>query len=351
MAGTVITVASGKGGVGKTTTAVNLAVALWTEDYTVALVDADLGMANLAAVLGLEPEVTLHDVLAGEADLWDAVIEANDGDLLVLPGERSLSGFAAAKPDALGDIVDELAEHCAYVVVDTGAGLSYEDLMPLGLADEVLLVTTPDPAAVGDTRKTLSLAEILGVPVRGVLVNKAAAGTDAEAVAAEVGADLVGTIPEDPAVTDSTRAGDPLASHAPESEAAAAYTSIATAIISGGPIESDADAEPVADAVATGPDDELAESGDTPEPAPEGEASPEPSDADASTAEPTGDEEESPDDEASAPAEPDAEDADADEDSADDSTEPDENVDDDPEDDDEPKQRGGLTGWLGRLFS
>lgn len=339
MSGYVCTVAGGKGGVGKTTTAVNVAAVLEEEGYDAVVVDADLGMANLAAVLGLEPEVTLHDVLAGEADLWDAVIEANDGDLLVLPGERSLSGFAAAKPDALGEIVDELAERCAYVVVDTGAGLSYEDLMPLGLADEVLLITTPDPAAVGDTRKTLSLAEILGVPVRGVVVNKAADGTDAEAVAAEVGADLVGTIPEDPAVTDSTRAGDPLASHAPDSPATAAYAAIAAAIVSGGPIE-----------VETTDDSDATDAG--------GEAEPDPgSNEPAADAEPAETEGESTEGEAGpdeTPPEEDDGDASPDEEAADPTDEA-ESVGDEAAEDDEPaaeaQRRGGLRGWLGRLFS
>ena len=233
MPGTVYTVASGKGGVGKTTTSVNLAVALWRAGNAVALVDADIGMANLAAVLDLEPEATLHDVLAGRATVDEAVIEAKDGDLMVLPGSRSLDSFAEADPNALVAAVEELADRADYVIVDTGAGLSYEDVLPLGMADGVVLVTTPDPAAFGDTTKTMEVADLLGAPIRGLVVTRAVPDTNSEAIAAEIGAELLGTIPEDPAVMASTVAGDPLESHAPDSDAAAAYRELSETLLSG----------------------------------------------------------------------------------------------------------------------
>ena len=233
MPGTVYTVASGKGGVGKTTTSVNLAVALWREGNAVALVDADIGMANLAAVLDLEPEETLHDVLAGRASVGEAVVEAKDGDLLVLPGSRELESFADADPTRLRAVVDDLVDRADYVIIDTGAGLSYEDVLPLGMADGVVLVTTPDPAAFGDTTKTMEIADLLGAPIRGLVVTRAVKDTDAEAIAGEIGAELLGAIPEDPAVMASTVAGDPLESYAPDADAAAAYRDLASTILEG----------------------------------------------------------------------------------------------------------------------
>ena len=233
MSGTVYTVASGKGGVGKTTTSVNLAVALWQEGNAVALVDADIGMPNLAAVLDITPEATLHDVLAGRASVDEALVEAQGGNLLVLPGDRSLESFANADPRQLRAAVDELAERCDYVIVDTGAGLSYEDVLPLGMAHGVLLVTTPDPAAFGDTQKTMEVADLLGAPIRGLVVTRAVADTDAAAIAGEIGAELLGTIPEDPAVMASTVAGNPLESHAPDSAAAGAYRDLVATLLSG----------------------------------------------------------------------------------------------------------------------
>jgi len=399
MPGTVLTVASGKGGVGKTTTTVNLAVALWREGNAVALVDADLGMANLAAVLDLTPEVTLHDVLAGDATLEEATIEAKDGDLLVLPGERELSGFAGADPAALREVLSALAERCDYVVVDTGAGLSYEDVLPLGLADEVLLVTTPDPAAIGDTRKTMQLADLVDAPVRGVVVTRTYEDTDAEAVALEVGADLLGAVPEDPAVTKSTTRGDPLESHAPDAPATLAYRDLADAIVGGDAADTDAsngpadehagtagvepadaetdDADEVADGTETSgteaeasADDEATDGAETAS-TDVVEDSEEPGEeADADAGEPPAD-----DDDTGAIADQDsAGDADADGDAVDeggdangdaadadaDAAAPDEPDDaeaaDDAETDDEGTAasgggRGGVFGWLGRLFS
>ena len=250
MSGTVLTVASGKGGVGKTTTAVNLAVALWRDEYSVALVDADLGMANLASVLSLEPGPTLHDVLAGEATAEEAVIEAKNGDLLVLPGGSDLAGFANADPGRLQLVVENLADRVDFVIVDTGAGLSYEDVLPLGMADTVLLATTPDPAAVVDTRKTLQLAGLIETPVLGVVVTRAIEETDAEAIAGDVGTDLLGAIPEDPAVTESAIRGDPLESHAPEAPATLAYRELAETVV--GRVESyDLGAVPAAEEPST----------------------------------------------------------------------------------------------------
>lgn len=226
MRGDVITVTSGKGGVGKTTTAVNLAVALRQRGHAVVVLDADLGMPNVEGFFDLDVEQSAHDVLAGDADVDDAVIELTEG-LAVLAGDHSLEGFAAADPAELEAVVETLAERYRYVVVDTGGGLTYEGLVPLELGDEVILVTAPDPAAVGDTAKSEAMADRLDVPVRGVVVTHATDETDAEAVAADLDVDLLGVVPRETAVAESTAEGVPVAAYAPKSRAAAAYDRIA----------------------------------------------------------------------------------------------------------------------------
>ena len=226
MTGQVFAVASGKGGVGKTTTVVNLGVTIRADDHSVALVDADLGMANLATVLGIEHEPTLHDVLAGRAETEEAIVEQADR-FAIVPGSRDLHGFAEADPTRLRDVIDDLAERYDYVIIDTGAGLSHEDLLPLGLADQVLLITTPDPSSVGDTRKVAGFSDILGKAVRGLVVTKSRTQSDADVAADEFDTELLATIPDDPTVVESTAKGVPLEVFDPETPAASAYRKLA----------------------------------------------------------------------------------------------------------------------------
>lgn len=226
MAGDVFTVTSGKGGVGKTTTAVNLAVALHRRGHSAAILDADLGMPNVALTLDVEAEATLHEVLAGDADVESAITDPAEG-LGVVAGDPSLEAFAAADPQRLDRVVEILADRYRYVVVDTGGGLSYESILPIELGDEVLLVASPEPAAVGDAEKTRELADRFDVPVRGVVVTCATAETDAEAIASELGVDLLETVPFDAAVAESVTVRTPVARHAPTSDAGAAYNRLA----------------------------------------------------------------------------------------------------------------------------
>jgi septum site-determining protein MinD len=226
MSGDVFVVASGKGGVGKTTTVVNLAIALRQHGHSVAVLDADLGMPNVGAFLSLDAEATLHDVLAGHAAPEDAIVEIGDGLGFVF-GDRSLEGFAAADPERLNDVLEELKERYQYVLVDTGGGLTYEGVYPMELADEILLVTSPVPAAITDTKKSKRLAERLDVPVRGVVVTHTTGDTHPESVASELDIDFLGDVPTDDAIVESAAKRQPVVAYAPESAAAVAYYRIA----------------------------------------------------------------------------------------------------------------------------
>jgi septum site-determining protein MinD len=221
MAGYVCTVAGGKGGVGKTTTAANVAGALADRGHDVVVVDADLGMANLGELLGVEYDRGIHGVLAGETTVQETLVDVGRG-LTVLPGEQSLDAFADADPAGLRDILETLRERYDVVVVDTGSGVSHEMAVPLGLADGVVLVTTPEEVAVTDARKTADLVDRLGGTVLGAAVLRAASDTDLGEVESRLGIPVLGAVPTDPDAGD-----EPVVLTDPDRPVSAAYRALA----------------------------------------------------------------------------------------------------------------------------
>jgi len=148
----VLAVTSGKGGVGKTNVAVNLAARLAMMDRRIVLLDADLGLANADVVAGVNPRATLAHVLTGRRRLADAVCEAPGGFDLVA-GASGLAQMAALSEFERAQMLQLLrgleTEH-DLIIVDTGAGISPNVLSFVLAADEVLVVTTPEPPAMTD---------------------------------------------------------------------------------------------------------------------------------------------------------------------------------------------------------
>ncbi|WP_248517998.1 MinD/ParA family ATP-binding protein [Salinarchaeum laminariae] len=225
----VFAVASGKGGVGKTTTAVNVATAIAGGGFRVAVVDADLGMANMSGLISLDPgDATLHDVLAGEAPVEDATYEVARG-IFAIPSGEELDSYAKTDARGLGDVVEDLRGRFDYVFLDVGAGISHETVLPLGVADGVILIATPEPAAINDVGKTMDLVERSDGEVLGLVMTRTRAtdAIDPEDAAEDLSIDLLGTVPEDAAVRGSLYAGVPLVVQNPESKASIGYRRIA----------------------------------------------------------------------------------------------------------------------------
>ena len=225
---TVYAVASAKGGVGKTTTTAAIATILADSGADVVAIDADLGMANLAGAVGVTPgETTLHEVLSGRADPSDAVHDGPAG-LRVVPGASELDAYAAADPSGLKKVIAAF-DDADYVFVDAGAGLSHDSTLPLGLADETLLVSTAEQSALGDTEKTRQLTERLGGTVAGAAITRVSDGSDSDIVET-LDTTVLGRIPEDDAVMRAVAANEPLPTFAPDAPATRAYRDLTRAL-------------------------------------------------------------------------------------------------------------------------
>ncbi|MBP2145972.1 septum site-determining protein MinD [Methanofollis sp. W23] len=224
------TIASGKGGTGKTTVTVNLGASLARLGKETYILDADIGMANLGLVLGLEEApVTLHEVLAGQAKIDDAIYEGPNG-VKVVPSGISLQGFQNADPDRLRDVMRSLVDRCDYLLVDAAAGISKDGVVALAISDEVILVVNPELSSMADALKTKILTEMVGGTVYGAIINRSGMeNTEIRRHSVEdvLGVRVVDMIPEDSNVRRSAAYKTPIVLKYPSSEASRAFRRIA----------------------------------------------------------------------------------------------------------------------------
>jgi len=165
----VIVVASGKGGVGKTTLTGNIGVGLATFGKKVAVLDADVVMANLEIMMGLRnPPVSLIDVLSGRLDIEDVIYDG-PGGVKIIPAGITLDGFNEENMEMLKAAIKEIPSDIEILVVDAPAGRDAAMVMDVG--QEVLIVTTPDVSSVSDALKMKILAERMGAKVIGAIMN------------------------------------------------------------------------------------------------------------------------------------------------------------------------------------
>lgn len=220
----ILAVTSGKGGVGKTFISANLAAALARRGLRVLVLDADLGLANLDVVLNLHPKITLHDVFTSDATLEQAVLPAPGGFSVLLAGS-GLVEYSRLTPEVrekLLAVIEEVTPRFDIVLLDTGAGISDVVLYTVSLADEVLIVATPEPTSMTDAYATIKvLAMQQSRRELRLVVNQVPRSGDGRGVALQlqqvidrfvssavdmpVRLELLGEVPLDPSVRDAVK--------------------------------------------------------------------------------------------------------------------------------------------------
>ena len=179
---TVIAVASGKGGVGKTNVAVNLSVALARLGHRVGLVDADFGLGNVDVLLGLTPERNIGALLTGAASLDDLVVEGPAGVQIVPAGSglRELTSFTTAQRAIVADAFVRLRRRFDFLLIDTAAGISDSVIDTILLADRALVVTSLEPSAIVDAYATVKVLTAASPATEiGIVVNRVRTAEDA----------------------------------------------------------------------------------------------------------------------------------------------------------------------------
>jgi len=215
----VVTITSGKGGVGKTTTTANLSTALAMLGQRVVAIDVDIGLRNLDIVLGLENRIVydLVDVVEGRCRLRQAMIKDKRlPDLYLIPAAQTRDK-SAISPSDMVEVCRQLRAEFDFVFVDSPAGIEQGFKNAIAGADEVVIVTTPEVSAVRDADRIIGLTEADDKGTPRLIINrlnvaqvKRGEMLSVEDVGEILAVPLLGIIPEDPQILTSTNRGVPI---------------------------------------------------------------------------------------------------------------------------------------------
>lgn len=230
----IIVVTSGKGGVGKTTTAINLAAAMNYFGKDVLVIDANLTTPNIGIHLNSpEVPVNLNHVLRGKAEPFEAVYEHESG-IKIMPSSLSIKELKKTRAEKIKDFKKDFKKISEFIIMDCAAGLGLEASCAIETADEIIIVTNPEMPAITDALKAVKLAEQMKKSIKGVIVTRVQKDeieVPSEVVKEMLEIPILGMVPEDIAVKKSINVKNPVVHSHPKSKAARAYKEIAARIL------------------------------------------------------------------------------------------------------------------------
>lgn len=246
----VIAVSSGKGGVGKSNLTLNLALGLCSINKKVIIIDADVGFANIDVLMGISSKSNLQDVLERRSTIWQILQEGPNG-IQFIAGGSGLSNLLSHGEEELKHLISQLEElqgYADFILIDTGAGLDDQTLRFILSADELIVVTTPEPTSITDAYALIKLVvhQELRSPIR-LLVNRATSKAEGDETAAKlklvanqflkIDLEFLGSIPEDSHVSKAVKMQQPFYLHFPDSEVSRSINELTTKLL-GEPQES-----------------------------------------------------------------------------------------------------------------
>lgn len=231
--GKAYVIISGKGGVGKTTSTINLGFSINELGKEVIIVDANLTTPNIGLHLGspIVP-VTLNHIMSNRANVEETIYEHESGTKVML-SSLSIADLESIKHEKLSKITNKLKKISDHVLLDSPAGLGEDARAVIEAADEVIIVTTPEISAVADALKTIKIAEQAGKNVLGVIITRHEGKKwemHIDSIRDMLEIPILGIIPEDNAVKESQRLKNAVIITHPKSKAAKSYKAIAEKI-------------------------------------------------------------------------------------------------------------------------
>ncbi|MBS3159449.1 cell division ATPase MinD [Candidatus Woesearchaeota archaeon] len=229
-----IAISGGKGGTGKTTTAINLALALNYFEKKTIIIDCNVTTPNISLHFGTPIlPVTLHDVLAEKKEISEAIYSHETGTM-VIPASISYENLKNSNLSSLPKIIEELKSQADFIILDCAAGLDKEVKDTLKAANEILIVTNPELPAVTDALKTIRLCQDLKRDILGIVVNKTNVKNKdmkIEAILDVLEKEIIGIIPEDKYIKEALAEKQPVVYSYPKSASAIQYKKLAANIL------------------------------------------------------------------------------------------------------------------------